>query len=314
MALRQVMEALDLLGRADVTGDEVVRLFRDRGVTEVRSVRVHGEEGYTDAVRVEFPAAPGGAGPTLGITGQLGGVGARPEMLGLVSDGDGAVTALASALKLADLFTHGDRLPGTVIVTTHVCPRAPIIPHDPVPFMGAPISIQAQLAHTVDPAMEAILSVDTTRGNRVIKYNGFAISPTIKEGYILPPAPDLIGLMEIVTGEPARVMPVATQDITPYGNGLRHINSIFQPATVTAAPVVGVAITAGVPVPGSASGASNPVAIEAAARFCVEVAIAYTRGRCRFYDEAEFTRLVSRYGSMRRFQTAGEEGGEEARD
>jgi len=42
-----------------------------------------------------------GNAPTLGVIGRLGGVGARPEVIGLVSDGDGALTALSVALKLA---------------------------------------------------------------------------------------------------------------------------------------------------------------------------------------------------------------------
>jgi ATP-binding cassette ChvD family protein len=52
----------------------------------------------------------------------------------------------------------------------------------------------------------------------------------------------------------------------------------LQPATATPAPVVGVALTAEVAVPGSASGASQVFDMEQAARFCVEVAKGYTRG------------------------------------
>ncbi|MGO0916215.1 DUF1177 family protein, partial [Clostridioides difficile] len=33
----------------------------------------------------------GGDAPTLGILGRLGGIGARPEVIGFVSDGDGAL-------------------------------------------------------------------------------------------------------------------------------------------------------------------------------------------------------------------------------
>ena len=50
--------------------------------------------------------------PTLGIIGRLGGVGARPAAIGLVSDGDGAVTALAVALKLVDMARRGDQTSG----------------------------------------------------------------------------------------------------------------------------------------------------------------------------------------------------------
>ncbi|WP_254171499.1 DUF1177 family protein, partial [Clostridioides difficile] len=40
--------------------------------------------------------------PTLGILGRLGGIGARPEVIGFVSDGDGALVAIAVAAKLLD--------------------------------------------------------------------------------------------------------------------------------------------------------------------------------------------------------------------
>jgi hypothetical protein len=42
-----------------------------------------------------------------------------------------------------------------------------------------------------------------------------------------------------------------------------------------------------------------------AARFCIEVAKAFGRGKCAFYDAAEFERLVSLYGSMEHLQTMG---------
>jgi len=79
----------------------------------------------------------------------------------------------------------------------------------------------------------------------------------------------------------------------------------MQPSVVTDAPVVGVAITSALPVPGCATGANQIVDIEQAARFVVEVAKAYGARRCRFYDEEEFKRLTSLYGSMRRLQTLG---------
>ena len=52
-----------------------------------------------------------------------------------MSDGDGAIAAIAAALKLAEMQRH-DTLPGDVIVTTHICPNAPTRPHDPVDFNG----------------------------------------------------------------------------------------------------------------------------------------------------------------------------------
>jgi hypothetical protein len=140
-----------------------------------------------------------------------------------------------------------------------------------------------------------------------VNQRGFAISPTVKEGYILKVSPDLLNLMSIVTGQLPLVLPLATQDITPYGNGLDHINSIMQPATATAAPVVGVALTAETAVPGSASGASQVLDIEMAVRFCIEVAKTYGKGEGRFYDPDEFDRLVALYGPMVHLQTPGKQ-------
>ena len=308
MALKQTIEAYELLDSATVSGETVAAVLRERGL-RVEVIPVQGEEGGTDFVRALVPGTSGkqanGQSPTLGIIGQLGGIGARPAAIGLVSDADGAITAIACALKLADMATAGDRLSGDVIVVTHVCPDAPTIPHDPVPFMGSPVDVATMNRYEVHPEMDAILSVDTTRGNWVINRRGFAISPTVKEGYILKVSSDLLRIMSAVTGQAPVVLPITTQDITPYGNGIHHLNSIMQPATATDAPVVGVALTAETAVPGCASGASQVMDIEMAVRFCLEVAKALGRGECAFYDAEELGRLVALYGSMKHLQTLG---------
>jgi len=145
--------------------------------------------------------------------------------------------------------------------------------------MDAPVAIETMNKYEVDERMEAILSIDTTKGNRIINHRGFAISPTVKDGYILRVSEDLLDIMQIVTGQLPVVFPITTQDITPYGNDIFHLNSILQPATSTHAPVVGVAITAEVAVPGCATGANNCIDIESAARFVVEVAKAFGEGK-----------------------------------
>jgi hypothetical protein len=171
--------------------------------------------------------------------------------------------------------------------------------------MGGPVDTATMNRHEVHPAMDAILAVDTTRGNLVLNRRGVAISPTVKEGYILKVSPDLLRILSHVTGQMPMVLPITTQDITPYGNGIDHLNSILQPATATDAPVVGVALTAETAVPGCASGASQVVDIEMAVRFCLEVAKAFGQGSCAFYDSVEFDRLVTLYGSMKHLQTLG---------
>ncbi|MEK5644616.1 MULTISPECIES: DUF1177 domain-containing protein [Paenibacillus] len=309
MTLKQTMISLDAMDDGYVTGEKVKALFADYAEISVEVQTVTGEKGSTDFIKIVIPGtegkSKGGSVPTLGIVGRLGGIGARPSRIGLVSDADGAVAAVASALKLADMQVKGDRLKGDVIVTTHICPDAPTRPHEPVDFMDSPVDIGAMNAHEVLPEMDAVLSIDTTKGNRVINHKGFAISPTVKEGYILRVSEDLLRIMEMTTGLLPVTFPITMQDITPYGNDLYHINSILQPAVATSAPVVGVAVTAQSVVPGCGTGASHEIDIAAAVRFAVEVAKEVTNGTCAFYNPDEYDRIVKLYGSMKVLQTAG---------
>ena len=303
MLLRQVIELFDLLDTPAANGTTVTNLFKERGNVEVTVENVKGDEGDTDCVTILIKGSEGksigGSAPTLGIIGRLGGLGARPEVTGFVSDGDGALAALAAGLKLTEMNTKGDIMKGDVIIATHICPDAPTQEHFPVPFMGSPIDMTTNNEKEVLPDMDAILSIDTTKGNRVINLNGFALSPTIKEGYILEVSNDLMDVMTRVTGK--------LPDITPYGNDLHHLNSIRQPATSTNAPVVGVAITTEQPVAGCATGACHFEDVESAARFAVEVAKGYGDGIISFYDQKEYDHLIELYGPMNVFQTFGKD-------
>jgi hypothetical protein len=309
VSFRSTLEAISLLDSALVDGDAVVSYLRSVGVEEAHSTRIEGSEGKTDfvlaVIRGKRGKRAGGDSPTLGVVGRLGGIGARPEAIGLVSDGDGAVAAIAVASKLAKMQRKGDVLDGDVIVATHICPDAPTEPHEPVAFMGSPVDMDIMNMYEVHPEMDAILSIDTTKGNRVVNRRGFAISPTVKDGYILRVSEDLLRIMEITSGRPAVTFPVTTQDITPYGNGVYHLNSILQPSVATTCPVVGIAITTETVVPGCATGASHVADIEEAVRFTVEVSKLYTACKCKFYSEDEFKRLVELYGPMTHLQTLG---------
>ena len=309
MALSQTLTAFNTLDDGNVNGEKVKALFQDYPNVDVSVTTVTGEKGSTDFVKIVIPGKNGkmngGNAPTFGIIGRLGGIGARPNRIGLVSDADGAVAAVASALKLADMQTKGDSLPGDVIVSTHICPDAPTRPHEPVDFMDSPVDILTMNQYEVSPEMEAILSIDTTKGNRVINHKGIAISPTVKEGYILRISDDLVRIMEMATGQFAVTFPITMQDITPYGNDLYHINSILQPAVATDAPVVGVAITAQAAVPGCGTGASHEIDIATAVRYSIEVAKEFTNGTCQFYDAKEYERINELYGSMKILQTSG---------
>ena len=311
MLIKQIMEVFDVLDSSTVTGKSVEEYLRSiKADANIEVYALKGPKGEsTDMVKVRIPGTKGkmsgGEAPTIGLLGRLGGIGARPEMIGFVSDGDGALAAIAIAAKLLDMQNKGDYLEGDVFISTQICPHAPTAPHKPVPFMGSPVEMSQVNREEVSPDLDAILSVDTTKGNRVINTRGFAISPTVKEGWILRTSEDLLEKMQITTGRLPYVFPLTMQDITPYGNDLYHLNSILQPATATNAPVVGVAITAQTMVPGCATGASHFVDVEEAARFMLEVAKSFCKGDCQFYDKEEFARIVQRYGSMRHLQTQG---------
>lgn len=309
MLLKQVLEVFDKMDRPDASGEVAKRLFTDKGWELVSVSKIIGAKGSTDFIQIVIPGKKGkiqgGGAPTLGIIGRLGGLGARPEVVGFVSDGDGAVAALSAALKLVEMNLNGDVLDGDVIVTTHICPDAPTQEHYPVRFMGSPVDMDQMNAVEVLPEMDAIITIDTTKGNEIINHKGISISPTVKEGYILPVSYDLVGVVKRVTGVGANVFPLSTQDITPYSNGLPHLNSILQPAVTSNGPVVGVAITTEVPVAGCATGASHGLDIELASRFAVEVAKDYTAGKCSFYDAQNYAKLQQLYGECGHFQTAG---------
>ncbi|MBY4866473.1 DUF1177 domain-containing protein [Burkholderia sp. Bp9017] len=304
MSLNQTLEVFEALDSGYASGQTVIDLFEpycSHGVA-VEVSKFAGDKGSTDFVKITVPGKcgkrKGGTAPSLGIVGRLGGIGARPSRIGLVSDADGAIAAVASALKLAQMRRHEDVLDGDVFITTHICPDAPTLPREPVDFMDSPVPPEVFNAHEVWSEMDAVLSVDTTKGNRIINHKGYAISPTVKDGYILRVSEDLLRIMEITSGRPAVTFPITTQDITPYGNGVYHLNSILQPSIATSAPVVGVAITAESMVPGCATGASHETDIALTVRFIVEVAKEFGRGKCGFYDAAEYSRLIELYGSL----------------
>ncbi|GLB28702.1 hypothetical protein LAD12857_06250 [Lacrimispora amygdalina] len=310
MLMKQLIEVYDLLDSSYASGKQVEGYLKGiRSDADVEVYTLKGPKGKTDMVKVRIPGSKGKSkgmdAPTIGLLGRLGGLGARPERIGFVSDGDGALIAISLASKILDMQNKGDYLEGDVFISTHVCPDAPTREHHPVPFMDSPVNMAQVNREEVTEELDAILSVDTTKGNRIINTRGFAISPTVKEGYILKVSESILDLMQMTTGKQPFVYALSQQDITPYGNGLYHLNSILQPATATKAPVIGVAVTTEAPVAGCATGATHITDCEETARFMLEVAKAYGRGECSFYDEGEYERIQYLYGNMEHFQTLG---------
>ncbi len=312
MLLKEILEIYGLLDGACANGRAVAMyLQKIRSDVNIEVIPIVTKKGNTDAVRIlvagEDGKSNGGLAPTIGLVGWLGGVGARPYATGYVSDGDGALAVLAVAAKLLDMQNKGDRLKGDVYLATHICPCAPAREHDPVPLIdSAPFRDQVKeelLGKGQQP--DALLSCDTTKGNCIINSRGFAISPTVKEGYILKVSKDIMEVYQNTVGELPKVFAITNQDITPYGNDIDHINGIMQPSTLTSAPVVGVAITTATAVPGCATGATHYADIEEAARFMLEVAKGFCAGKVQFYDVQEYGRILRRYGSLSHLQTLG---------
>jgi hypothetical protein len=304
MSLNHVIAVYDLLDAPLVDGEAVRRFWLAQGAeeSEIDVATVVGAGGTTDFVRLTIPGrqgrSHGGTAPTLGVLGRLGGIGARPEQIGFVSDGDGALCAVATGAKLLSMRARGDALDGDVVVSTHIDPDAPTQPHQPVPFMGSAVDQGTANAHEVVPGIDAILSIDTTKGNRLCNHRGFAITPTVRDGWILRVSDSLLDIYERTAGHAPVVLPITMQDITPYGNDVFHLNSIMQPSTATTAPVVGVAITTASVVAGSATGATDLTSIDMALRFVIETAKDFGRGLACFSEDEEFDRLVAHYGSM----------------
>lgn len=300
--LKQVIDTLEILDSPHANGAAVKAVVECAGPAVVTVETVASAKGTTDFVRIlvqgKSGKSRGGSAPTLGVIGRLGGLGARPTRVGFTSDGDGAAAAVSAALKLSAMASSGDVLDGDVIIATHICPDAPTRPHKPVEFMDSPVDINVMNLHEVTDEMDAILSIDTTKGNRLVNVSGFAITPAILDGYVLRVPDDLVDIMEISTGQPCVTFPITNQDITPYGNGVYHVNSIVQPATAAKVPVVGVAITTESTVPGSATGASHEIDIAEASRFTIEVAKAFGKHAARFVDQADVDALRNLYGSL----------------
>jgi Protein of unknown function (DUF1177) len=320
MSLQTTLVAYEALDSATVNGQSIVKMFApftEFNVTvKVTTVNDEPPEDPTktvDFVSILIPGtngkSVGGTARTLGVIGRNGAIGARPVRIGMVSDADGPIGSIATALKLAQMKRAGDDLPGDVIVTTHIATDVSMSFNDGVAFMGMPVSSETMNIYEVSSAMDAILSIDASKGNSIIKQRGFALTPTAMQGYILRMSPDLVKVMESTTGRAAVTLPISQQDITPYDNGLYHFNSIMQPHIATKAPVVGVAVTAQSVVGGSDSSANHETDIAEVVRFCVEVAkrftVASTNNPCEFYKAAEWTKIRGMYPDLSVFQTSG---------
>ena len=122
---------------------------------------------------------------------------------------------------------------GDVFISTHVCRHAPtrLMIRCRYEFAGGDLQVNKE---EVTDALDAVLLWIRPR-KPDHQHRGFAISPTVRQGYILRVSEDLLDIMQTTTGRLPQVFALNAADITPYGNGLYHLNSILQPATATKA-------------------------------------------------------------------------------
>ncbi len=124
--LKQAIDLFEIMDNPKVTGEDIKELFENiKDDIDFEIVRIDGRVKPVDFIKITIEGSngriAGGNAPTLGIIGTLGGIGARPDICGFVSDGDGALAALAAGLKIWDMKNKGDILEGDIIVTTHIC-------------------------------------------------------------------------------------------------------------------------------------------------------------------------------------------------
>jgi hypothetical protein len=307
MLLKQMMELFDILDSPTASGANVrIYLYSiyPRASISVQTIKV--ATGSSDVIIVTVPGTEGkisgGTAPTTGIIGQLGSLGARPDLVGFISDGDGAICSLTVAAKLLDMLNKGDQFKGDVIIATSIAPYASLATPPPYPTITIPVPIHDLNEVEVKKDMDVIFSVDATKGNNIINQRGFAISPVMIQGYILPVTPDLLTLAATVSGKAPYVFPLSIYDVTPYESGYTHINSIMSPNIFTSSPVIGVAITTQTVVPGSSLGANHFEDLENAARFLLEAANAFGSNLLNIYDAAMLARAQGQYGPLTQFQ------------
>ncbi len=291
MAREQIIEIVDLLDQPDVDAEDVRAFFGSRGYDAVEIETTETESGLVDFLSFEFHGSNGGESPTTGIVGLSEMDLIECKQKGISSYECGVLATLSAALVLVDMGEDESNLYGNVLLKTEMVR----------PKLDAGkvwLAVESRCERLVDPTMDFVLSLGTVRDSRTNNSAGVAFSPTIKDGWVLPVSEDLVSIKNEVASCPTAVLPVTTQDITPYANELYHLSCVTQPATVTDAPVVAIAFTSGTRVAGKDISPVSAEEIDTAVRFVLEATKAYTSGCLKLFDPEEFDRLVRLYGTM----------------
>lgn len=213
----------------------------------------------------------------------------------MVSDADGAIVSLTTLLELLNLREKGIELKVDVSFVTNLSMIAKLIPHAPFKFMVPSVGLDDALKVEVDPQATTVLSIDSTKGNRLAKYDDFALTHVIKDGYILKLSDEVIDIYNKVTEHEIYMIPLTSGDLTPLDFNVYHISTLISPWLYTSAPVIGLATVSPRAIPGYETGVMNLNMLEHASRFCLEF-LKYMEKGGRVYGEDELQELERRVG------------------
>lgn len=302
--LKQGIEVFDLLTSAKVNSTRIVEYISSFGPCKAQVEGSCGPNGSYKTLKVTIAgtdgAISGGKSPTLGFVGQVGDQASSQSKNERIPDYIGTSIVLLTAAKILQMITSGNALRGDVILS------AQIGSNTSTSVSSENTTFQKEVpTHTeVSLVMDAVISIGSYRGAKIGYNKSIAISPTVKEGYILEISDDLWALAKKTNDVSPISLPLSQQDIIPCEKGLPQAHTILQPSRATSAPVVGIGIQNEM---ASRHGLNTSLfeRIESTGRFLVTVATAFTNNNCSLYDEHEFTILRTSYGDMSHFQHIG---------
>ncbi|ARM76926.1 DUF1177 family protein [Acidianus manzaensis] len=281
--LKSLLEAIDILESKDPLSK-----IREK----VKGIKYE-EKNFGEVTYLKAYYGNGGK-KRVEILGRLGAIQMK-DSKGLVSDADGAIVSLALILELINLKDKGITFDVDVSVVTNISLNAKLIPHKPFNFMIPLIDFNDALKEEVDPNADLILSIDSTKGNRLAKYDDFAITHVIKDGYILKLEDEVIDIYNRVTGHEVYMVPLTTGDLLPLDFNVYHISTLISPWLYTDSPVIGLATVSKQVVPGYVTGVLNMEMLEHTSRFCLEI-LKYVEKEGKIYNEEELKEIEEKLG------------------
>ncbi|QIW22735.1 DUF1177 domain-containing protein [Sulfolobus sp. S-194] len=278
---------------------DVINILESKNPLEIIRKRLENKVKYEEITVGEVPYIKvlykGEGKDKIEILGRLGAIQMVGTNKGLVSDADGAIITLTTLLELLNLMDKGITFDIDILFVTNLATKAKLIPHKPFDFMVPLMGLDDALKIEVDPTASFILSIDSTKGNRLAKYDDFALTHVVKDGYILKLHDNIIDIYNRVTEHEIYMISLTTGDLTPLDYNVYHISTLISPWLYTSSPVLGLATVSKQVIPGYETGVQNLTMLEHASRFCIEL-IKYLEKGGKVYNENELMELESKLG------------------